>query len=87
MGVGPHAQLIERPPRKQERKKTMDAREDYPPPPEGDGPAMDVESASDETTAEHGSTEESSALPASGESASDWRSRLWKSSRTAWNWD
>lgn len=54
---------------------------------ENDGPAIDAESGSDETTAEHASTEDSSAPPASGESASDWRSRLWKSSRTAWNWD
>lgn len=65
----------------------MDARESYPAPPESDEPAMDVESGSDETTPEHGSTEESSAPSASGESASDWRGRLWKSSRTAWNWD
>jgi len=63
----------------------MDAREDYPPPPESDGPAVDAESGSDETTAEHAS--DSSVPSASGESASDWRSRLWKSSRTAWNWD
>jgi hypothetical protein len=65
----------------------MDARETYPTAPEPDDRRIDADAGSDEATDERGSTEESSAPPASGEAASDWRGRLWKSSRTAWNWD
>jgi hypothetical protein len=65
----------------------MDARETYPTAPEPDERTLDANGGPDETTAGHASNEETEAPPASGESASDWRSRLWKSSRTAWNWD
>ena len=64
----------------------MNAREHESTTPEPDDRTVDADATADETT-EHASTEESSAPPASGESASDWRGRLWKSSRTAWNWD
>jgi hypothetical protein len=65
----------------------MDAREHHPNSSEPDDREIDAATGSNEGTAESASAEESNAAPGSGESASDWRSRLWKSSRTAWNWD
>jgi len=65
----------------------MNTREHHQTAPEPDDRSLEVDAGPDETTEERSATEETSAPPASGESASDWRSRLWKSSRTAWNWD